>query len=297
MIRWTAAGAVATPTTVQIRVQRSYPGRIRAGAPVPTRSMSPDELEANIRFFTEGMRGPRTTPCSGLVLSGVGVASRADTPQAIKLARHYGITQVVLHVGGEDMTKIDVSRFTGLVDTLVTPVQPESGALVDVCRVITAARSEGIRVAANTVLTANALPALARAARPLAKASPDSMTFTYPFPINGNEANSAQSPGRVLSALKPALSILDNAGVTVQLKGLAACHLGEQAHRLGRTQNRYYVDADHQAGEALMFFPDVVRFHKSEVCRFCTRDGSCDGFFSTYLRRPGFPPLKPIEGA
>ena len=44
-----------------------------------------------------------------------------------------------------------------------------------------------------------------------------------------------------------------------------------------------------------MFFPDVVRFHKSEVCRFCTQDGSCDGFFSTYLRRPGFPPLKPFE--
>ena len=29
-----------------------------------------------------------------------------------------------------------------------------------------------------------------------------------------------------------------------------------------RTTNRYYVDADHQCDEALMFFPDVVRFFK-----------------------------------
>jgi hypothetical protein len=121
------------------------------------------------------------------------------------------------------------------------------------------------------------------------------MTFTYPFPINGNEATTAPSPARVLQALRPALSTLDAAGVEVQIKGLAACHLGDQAHRLGRTHNRYYVDADHQEDQALMFFPDVVRFHKAEACRFCALDASCDGFFSTYLRRAGFPPLKPIE--
>jgi hypothetical protein len=224
------------------------------------------------------------------------VASRDDTPAAIRLARDLGISQIVLHVGGEDLAKLDVSRFEGLVDTLVTPVQPESGALVDVCRLITAARSSGIAVAANTVLTANALPALGRAARPIARAAPERMTFTYPFPINGNEATTAPSPARVLQTLRPALNTLDAAGVAVQIKGLAACHLGDQAHRLGRTHNRYYVDADHQEDQALMFFPDVVRFHKAEACRFCALDGSCDGSFSTYLRRAGFPPLKPIDG-
>ena len=211
------------------------------------------------------------------------------------LARKLGIERVVLHVGGEDLRGLDVSRFSGLVDTLVTPVQPETGALIDVCRVISAARSCGLEVAANTVLTANALPALARAARPIAKAEPDSMTFTYPFPINGNESTTAPVPARVMSSLRPALGILDRAGIQVQIKGLPACHLGESSSRLGRTHNRYYVDADHQRDQALMFFPDVVRFHKGDACRFCALDGRCDGFFSTYLRRPGFPSLKPID--
>ena len=295
MIRWTAAGAVSTPTTVQVRVQRSYPGRIRAGAPVPTRSMSREELLDNLRYFTEGLEGPRTQPCSGLVLSGVGVATRPDIPEAIERARSLGIAWVVMHVGGEDLDDLDPARFVGLVDTLVTPVQPENGTLVKVCETIARARSAGLKVAANTVLTANALPSLGRAARPLAKAAPDSMTFTYPFPINGNEATSAPNPGRVMSALRPALAELDRAGVSAQIKGLPACHLGRDAHRLGRTSNRYYVDADHQTTDALVFFPDVVRFHKDDVCRFCTQNEQCDGFFSTYLRRPGFPPLRPVE--
>jgi hypothetical protein len=55
------------------------------------------------------------------------------------------------------------------------------------------------------------------------------------------------------------------------------------------------VDADHQAESALLFFPDVVRFHKADVCRFCSANGNCDGFFATYLRRAGFPALQPIE--
>ena len=127
MIRWTAAGAVPTPTTVQVRVQRSYPGRIRAGAPVPTRSMSREELLENLAFFTEGLTGPRTKPCTGLVLSGVGVATRSDIPEAIETARSKGVTWVVLHVGGEDLDSLNPERFAGLVDTLVTPVQPENG--------------------------------------------------------------------------------------------------------------------------------------------------------------------------
>ena len=259
--------------------------------------MSTDELMANIAYFTEGLRGPRSQACRGLVLSGVGVASRDDIPDAISFARSQEIEWVVLHVGGEDLQTVTPSRFAGLVDTLVTPVQPESGELIQVCDFITSARGGGLKVAANTVLTANALPALRRSVRPLAKAAPETMTFTYPFPINGNEATSAPNPTRVMAVLRPVMSALDQAGVNVQIKGLPACHLGEDAHRLGRTSNRYYVDADHQMQDALTFFPDVVRFHKGEVCRFCALSGSCDGFFSTYLRRPGFPPLRPIESA
>ena len=276
-------------------LQRSYPGRIRAGAPVPTRSMSSKELMENIDFFTTGMSGPRATPCTVLVLSGVGVACRTDIPETIQMARDRGIDHVVLHVGGENLSNINVQQFDGLVDTLVVPVQPESVALADVVRVIRDAHAAKLSVSANTVLTANALAGLTRSARTIGRASPDSVTYTYPFPINGNESTSAPAPPRVMSALRPALQVLERAGIHARIKGLPACHLGADGHRLGKTSNRYYVDADHQCAEAMMFFPDVVRFFKGEACRFCTMDGECDGFFATYLRRPGFPALHPIE--
>ena len=295
MLRWTASGAVPNPTTVQIRVQRSYPGRIRAGAPVPTRSMSAEEVTENIRYFTEGLRGPRTQPCEGLVLSGVGVASREDTLPAIALARAEGIQWVVLHVGVEDLDSLDVARFAEHVDTLVVPVQPDGGTLTSAARAVASARAAGLKVAANTTLTANSLEALSTIARVLANASPSSMTFTYPFPINGSESAEVPPPARVLAALEPALNTLDAAGIKTMVKGLPACHLGDDAGRLGRTGNRWYVDADHQRDQALMFFPDVVSFYKDEACRFCSADESCDGFFATYLRRPGFPPLLPLD--
>ena len=245
MIRWTNAGVVSNPTTIQIRVQRSYPGRIRAGAPVPSRSMSTEELLANIDFFTEQMRGPRTTPCTVLVLSGVGVASRPDTLPVIEAARKQGIEHVVLHVGGEDLPELKVQRFHGVVDNLVIPVQPEAAELAQVSRIIRDANEVGLAVTANTVLTSNALTGLKRSARTLSRVKPHSVTYTYPFPINGNESTNAPTPPRALSALQSALQVLDTAGIAVRVKGLPACHLGNQAHRLGRTTNRYYVDADH----------------------------------------------------
>jgi hypothetical protein len=257
--------------------------------------MSADELTENLRYFTEGMVGPRTTACTGLVLSGVGVATRSDIPGAMDMARSLGFERIVLHVGGEDLDTIDPSRFEGRVDTLVIPVQPESGQVAAVTRLIDRATATGLGIAANTVLTSKALAALEPTARALSKAGPGNLTFTYPFPINGNEATSAPSPPRVMSALRKVLPLFDESGIRVQLKGLPACHLGTEAHRLAKTHNRYYVDADHQTANALMFFPDVVRFHKADACRFCSMDGTCDGFFATYLRRPGFPALKPID--
>ena len=124
MISWTPEGAVERPVMVQIRVQRAFPGRIRAGAPVPTRSMTQRELLANLHFFTVDMAGPRSRPCTKLVLSGVGVANRAETPELLDQARNWGIENVVLHLGSEDLEDFDSSRFEGLVDAVVVPVQP-----------------------------------------------------------------------------------------------------------------------------------------------------------------------------
>ncbi len=296
MLAWTEAGAVERPTMLQIRVQRAYPARIRAGAPAPTRSMSREEILENLRWFTEGLRGPRSRPCTRLVLSGVGVAGRGDSPEILDAARALGLRWIVLHAGVEDLAGFEPARFEGRVDALVVPVQPGPiGALSAGARVIRECRERGIRVVANTQLSAPALPQLGAAARAIAAAAPASAAFTYPFPIAGNTASEVPGLRAVTAALDRAAAALERAGIGVSIKGLPACYLraGLRGH-ISRSANRWYVDADHQRGAAILFFPGVVRFTKEEACRFCAAGDRCDGFFATYLRRPGFPPLEPI---
>jgi len=297
VIAWTEAGAVERPVMLQVRVQRAYPARIRAGAPAPTRSMSREEILENLHWFTEGLAGPRSRPCTRLVLSGVGVAGRADTPELLETARSLGFTWIVLHAGVEDLDDFEPARFAGKVDAVVVPVQPGPlGALTSGARVIRACRERGIRVAANTQLSAAAVPALSSAARAVAVAGAHSATFTYPFPIAGNTASEVPGVRAVTAALGPAVSALERAGVEVRIKGLPICYLGPLGDRVGgRSANRWYVDADHQTSEAILFFPGVVSFTKEEACRFCSAHDRCDGFFATYLRRPIFPPLEPID--
>ena len=297
MLTWTAAGAVQCPTTLQIRVQRAYPGRVRAGAPVPTRSMDPVELRQNLEHFTEGMKGPRTRPCTTLVLSGVGVASREDVPELIDRARAWGVGTVVLHAGVEDLESFDASRFEGRVHRMVVPVQPGRGgaALQHGRRVIAASQEHGMVVTASTQLTALAVPRLETVGRVIRSVGPSSAVFTYPFPISGNTASEVPGVRAPVQALERVVGPLETAGLQVDLKGLPICYLGALARRVRRTSNRWYVDADHQCGDALMFFPDVVAFTKTEACRFCSADASCDGFFATYLRRSGFPPLRSVD--
>lgn len=294
MLSWTEAGAVQRPEVVQIRVQRSYPGRVRAGAPVPTRSMTEAEILANIAFFTA--RGPRTTPCTGLVLSGVGVVARPDVPALVDEARSRGVQWVVLHAGGEDLEELALAPWSRRVDTLVVPVQPSEveGGLEAGTRAVRACREAAVRVAVNTVLDGRAVDRLPAIARVVARVRPDEVTFTYPFPVNGNQASDPPPIPRTVTRLREAVALLRAEGIRPRVKGLPACYLGPDASLLGPSANRWYVDADHQEGRALLFFPEVVAFHKEEVCRFCAMDGQCDGFFATYLRRPGFPPLDPF---
>ncbi len=288
MLRWTPSGAVSSPTTVQIRAQQAFVGRVPAGAPLPSRGLDPDELRDNIRYFTAGMRGPRTAPCTGLVLSGDGVASRADLPSAVALAREEGVQHVVLHAGLDDLRALP--RVAG-VDRLVVPVQPDAD-LSAAAAALDAAATLGQAVVTNTRLTAAALDHLEEAARLLARHRPAAVTLTYPFPTG------PQVPpppvARVRAALDTAVPLLRAAGLQIRVKGLPACHLGDAADLIGRTHNRWYVDAEHQRGDALVFFPDVVGFHKSDACRFCPADEACDGWFRAWLARPGAPPLRPV---
>ncbi|MEC8422699.1 MAG: hypothetical protein VX000_02915, partial [Myxococcota bacterium] len=292
MLRWTPGGAVSAPTTVQIRVQRRYPGRVRAGAPAPTRSLSAAELRANIDHFTTGLRGPRSRPCTGLVLSGADVASRPDLPEALDRARAQGVVHVVLHLGERGVSARHLGSLSGRVDVVVIPIQPEQD-LARAASIVAAARALGIQVASNTVLRADALPHLPDAIDQLISLRPHSVTLTHPFPA-GTDACAAAPLRDVRAALDAALPRLDAAALPTRLKGLPACHLGPHAARLGRTANRWYVDAEHQAGDALLFFPDVVAFHKDDACRFCTADAHCDGSFAAWLARPGTPPLRPL---
>jgi hypothetical protein len=297
MLSWTTTGAVEKPTSLQIRVQRSYPGRIRAGAPEPTRSMSADEVTANIRHFTTGQKGPRGVPCTALVLSGVGVAARDDAPAALALARELGVERVILHAGGEDLDRLDPAAWAARVDVLVLPLQPDAvgGGLVAGARAVRASREAGIRVAVNTVLDPRAVDRLGAVARSISRVRPDEVTFTYPFPINGGEGADPSPIPRTVAALHEAIDLLVAEDITPRIKGLPACYLGRARPFLGRSANRWYVDADHQLDRAMLFFPEVVSFTKEELCRFCSYDDRCDGFFATYLRRAGFPPLDPIE--
>lgn len=292
MLTWTEAGAVERPRVVQIRLQRSYPGRVRAGAPVPTRSMPTAEVLANVSWFADA--GTRGRACDALVLSGVGAASRPDLGEICAAARAAGMARVTLHAGVEDLEAI---RAEGVpVDQIVLPLQPaEAGAtLAAGARVILACRAAGVSVVANTVLTPGALPLLPAAARAAVAAGVAGFTLTFPFPVDGAQAGAVVPAPRVVAALRGVVPGLQAAGIPVAIKGLPICYLGELGDRVRRSANRWYVDADHQLGKALLFFPDVVAFHKGESCRFCAADGRCDGFFATYLRRPGFPPLSPL---
>ena len=304
MLAWTGAGAKARPTTLQIRLQRSYPGRVRAGAPVPARSMPTAEVQDNLRYFTAA--GPRVIPVDAVVFTGVGAASRPDLVELCGYARERGVGRVTLHAGVEDLEGLLTRELP--VNLVVLPLQPAEayGAVSAGAEVVQACRERGIPVASNTVLTPAALPMLQAVARVAVQGGVQSHGFTFPFPVDGQAEDIPPAP-RAVAAGAPAVRLLTEAGVRVWLKGLPGCYLGAAGlsaptsagsaltDLIHRSANRWYVDADHQRERALMFFPDVVAFFKEDTCRFCALDGRCDGFFATFLRRPGFPPLVPVE--
>lgn len=250
------------------------------------------EVLANLVWFADpGTRGRR---CESLVLSGVGVAARPDLGEICAEARARGYARITLHAGVEDLDAIGPRGLP--VDQLVLPLQPsEAGAtLASGARLLLACRDRGVSVVANTVLAPAVLPMLAAVARVVVAAGVSGYTLTFPFPVDGAPASTVAPAPRVVAALARVVPSLRDAGVAVAIKGLPVCYLGDLGASARRSANRWYVDADHQRDRALLFFPDVVAFHKEDICRFCPADPRCDGFFSTYLRRPGFRPLVPV---
>jgi len=290
MLRWTAAGAVTTPDTVQMRVEPHFPDRLPAGAPAPSRRIGPAELRDNIRYFTEGLDTPRSRSCRALVLSGHGVATRNDVPDAIALGRKLGIQWVVIHAGSQELPRVDARWMHGRVNRLVVPIH--SADDLDTASQLAAACAEAdVSVVFAIDLRSKILADLPRIARHLDPLGSTAMVFTWPFPAHQRAAPRAPAPGEWHTPLSDALAVATRTPTLV--RGLPACHLRSIAGPMRRTSNRWYVDADHQQRDALLFLPDVVVFHKPDACRFCAHDGDCDGFFSEYLDA-GHPPLSPI---
>jgi hypothetical protein len=85
-------------------------------------------------------------------------------------------------------------------------------------------------------------------------------------------------------------------GLPWTIKGLPACVLPEGLRgRIGRTSNRWYVDAERQRDRALLFVPDVLAFAKREACRFCDLDARCDGVAERWLLDGLVGALRPLR--
>lgn len=294
MLHWTAAGAVASPLVVQIRVTRAFPGRVVAGAPNPTRSLTDAEITANLRHFTIDRRGPRARACTGVVLSGVDAARRPEIGAILADARGWGVTRITLHLGKGDRDALVGSAVGRAIDAVAVTVTEDR----DVADVAALARVGGyggsaMSVSAVVPLDEATLPRLDHLADGLAAVRAARVVLTWPLP----DGSTAPPPhaDRVAAALIGSVNALEAAGVEVIVKGLPACRLASLASRVSRTGNRWYVDADHQGEGALLFFPDVVRFARVDECRFCAAADRCDGVPEAWARARIVGPLRAID--
>lgn len=262
MLAFTGAGVVSSPSAVQIRMGARFPGRLAARAPDPSRRMTDAEVLDTLRHFTDGLRGPRTRPCTRLVLSGLDADRLAHLPAILQAARRQGFDHVVLHGG-------------------TTPIPDGLDVDVVVLRAGTTAPT-GIARTWVVELGQGTLAAVEAEAEALL-ADGERVVLTWPW---SDDARAA-APHEVRAMVER----LPRGTGTLHLRGLPACLVGDLSPR--RAANRWYVDADHQGAAALLFFPDVLRFAKRDSCRFCSFDERCDGVAYHWLERlaPGMLPL------
>lgn len=268
MLRFTSAGVVAAPKTLQIRVGASLRQGVAAGAPAPSADLSPDEVLEQVSWFTRGQRGPRGTPCDALVLSSVPPARTAALGPVVSAARGLGMVRVVAHsaAGDAPIPGVDerVVRFGG----------------------------DGVPAPGPWTAVVVLEPGAERAVAALAEARPSRVVFSWPFPTDAEPLPAAS----VVALLDAFAASSFGAAVPWTIKGLPACLLGPHAGRQTRTRNRWYVDADHRGSAALLFSPDVLRFSKADSCRFCAFDEVCDGVASGWFDRGVSALLRPVTG-
>lgn len=285
VLRFTRAGVVGAPTTLQVRLDSVLPGRVEAGAPEPDRGLCNVELLANLRYFTVERAGPRTLPCKSLVLSGVRLAQREGLAEVLDQGAGWGIERVVLHLGRGERHSLQKSPVRDRVHEVVITVERQAD-LADVAALIRA----GLRVVAVLPLSERGLAHLDALAPALGRAGPARVVFTWPL-----AGDPPPHVARAARAATPHALRLHGAGIEVSLKGLPICHLGEAGALVHRTANRFYVDAGHQREHALMFFPDVLRFARPDPCRFCAAFARCDGAPARWLAVGLAGTLRPLS--
>jgi hypothetical protein len=279
VIRWTAAGAVADPEIVQIRISPEFQGRVGVGAPVPKRAMTVSEVRDNITHFAVTRSGPRTPGCRALVLSGV--RAQDDFLDVVDFARRLGISTITLHCGGD--LALAHSELAALCDAVAVSVRGVEEA-------------EAIPQGSHAVVLLEQVGLTRDMCTALIGSKPARVTLTWPFPGGPVPPSvSDLAPG-----IRVALDDLAAAGIAAGVKGVPLCALapgplaGRWSNRVWRSPNRWYVDAAHQCAEALAFFPDVVRFMKLDSCRFCSANRRCDGVAEAWIHMGLAGPLTPV---
>lgn len=288
-VRWTRWGAVALPDALQVRFDPLFVDRVKARAPEPARSLTDAELADNLRFFVEP--GPRGRPITSLVLSGL----PAEAP-------HDGIARCVAEARRGSVRRVTVHADQPQLDALAgSPLLPHVDALAVAVRGPVAPRvPAGPVVHAVIPLDPATVADLERVVAAAAALSPARVVLTWPFP-GGDHAPLPSPAAEVVPRLRAAARAL--AGLPWSLKGLPGCALGADGLVAGddvrdlvsRSSNRWYVDADHQRADALLFLPEVVRFAKRESCRFCALDPRCDGVAEPWLAAGLAGALSPIR--
>jgi hypothetical protein len=271
MLRFTAAGVVAAPRAVQLRVTGDLRGGVLIGVEPCAKPMTDDEITANVRYFTLGQRGPRGAVCEALILSAVPPERLQAIGACVREARAWGIRRVVLHAAAADLGRVDEA-----VDEVVVVARGEAiGPCARPVTLVVTLEEGGEALALRSV---EAISGVAR------------VVFSWPFPPAGRPMDVRE----VKRLLDGAGERLEGTGVPWTVKGIPGCLLGSHQGRHARTQNRWYVDAEHQTAHARLFFPDLLRFSKLDVCRFCRLDERCDGVAAKWLDHAPLTPLRPV---
>ena len=287
MIRWTPQGVVAYPRAVQIRLNLNHPQRIPGKAPTPTRTMTVDEFDDNLHYFTNGLDGPRSRPCTSLILSGLTEDYVTLIVNRIEHFKSLGFTKLILHLDHQ----------------YVEPTQNiKSHADFQIKRVCSVKSIENLMaltkqtetdIDLSIMLNHNNLSHWEELIAQLRIWKGALVSFHYPYPSQTPPSN--HTVEHIRASLKQCQKQCPH--LRIHVKGLPLCYLAPLKFPFRQTGNRWYVDSDHQKDNALLFLPNVLQFHKVDACRFCPLDGQCDGFFLEHLNRGHYPPLCPPNPA